>query len=54
MADFGNLRGNTEVWDVAKKEVVTTLQAPDTTMLEWCQSGDIFVTATTPPLKKNG
>lgn len=49
LAGFGNLRGNVEVWDVAKKKIVTTLQAPDSTMLEWCQSGDIFVTATTAP-----
>lgn len=28
LAGFGNLRGNVEVYDVAKKKVVTTLQAP--------------------------
>ncbi|KAJ6632850.1 Eukaryotic translation initiation factor 2A [Pseudolycoriella hygida] len=49
LAGFGNLRGNVEVWDVAKKKIVSTLQAPDSTMLEWCQSGEIFVTATTAP-----
>ncbi|KAG4076118.1 hypothetical protein HA402_011464 [Bradysia odoriphaga] len=49
LAGFGNLRGNVEVWDVAKKKIVTTLQAPDSTLLEWCQNGEMFVTATTAP-----
>lgn len=33
LAGFGNLRGNVEVWNVAEKKLITTLQAPDSTMV---------------------
>lgn len=49
LAGFGNLRGNVEVWDVANKKLVSTLKAPDSTLLEWCPNGEHFVTATTAP-----
>lgn len=49
LAGFGNLSGHVEVWNVAKKKLLTTLQAPDTTLLEWCPNGETFLTATTAP-----
>lgn len=54
LAGFGNLRGNVEVWDVAKRTQITGFQASDSTMLEWSPSGDIFVTATTAPRLRMG
>lgn len=33
LAGFGNLRGNVEVWNNAEKKLITTLQAPDSTMV---------------------
>lgn len=33
LAGFGNLRGNVEVWNSAEKKLITTLQAPDSTMV---------------------
>lgn len=49
LAGFGNLQGNVEVWDVPKKVQVAKFVAHDTTLLEWCPNGEIFVTATTAP-----
>lgn len=49
LAGFGNLRGYIEVWDLEKKTQTASMQAPDSTMLEWNPRGDIFVTATTAP-----
>lgn len=49
LTGFGNLRGYVEVWDTNKKVQIASLQAPDSTLLEWNQRGDIFVTATTAP-----
>lgn len=54
LAGFGNLRGNVEVWDVAKKKKIALLQAADSTMLEWCPNGELFVTATTAPRLRMG
>lgn len=51
---FGNLRGNIEVWDLLKKKQVSTSLAPDTTLLEWAPSGDIYFTATTAPRLRQG
>lgn len=33
LAGFGNLRGNVEVWDSAQKKLITTFQAPDSTLV---------------------
>lgn len=33
LAGFGNLRGNVEVWNNDEKKLITTLQAPDSTMV---------------------
>lgn len=33
LAGFGNLRGNVEVWNANEKKLITTLQAPDSTMV---------------------
>lgn len=49
LAGFGNLRGNVEIWDVAKKKKISALQAADSTLLEWCPNGELFITATTAP-----
>ncbi|XP_055377227.1 eukaryotic translation initiation factor 2A [Condylostylus longicornis] len=54
LAGFGNLRGYVEVWDVNKRIKISELMAPDSTYLEWCPSGDIFVTATTAPRLRIG
>lgn len=51
LAGFGNLRGQVELYDVTGKEkrLIGTMQAPDTTLLEWHPNGEMFVTATTSP-----
>lgn len=49
LAGFGNLRGNIEVWDMTKKKLITNIQAPDSTYLEWHPNGEVFMTATTAP-----
>ncbi|KAG5675371.1 hypothetical protein PVAND_005280 [Polypedilum vanderplanki] len=51
---FGNLRGNIEVWDLSKKQQVSTSLATDTTLLEWAPSGDVYFTATTCPRLRQG
>lgn len=33
LAGFGNLRGSVEVWDANAKKLITTFQAPDSTMV---------------------
>lgn len=43
------MQGDVEVWDVAKKKQISTIKAPDTTLLEWCANGETFITATTAP-----
>ncbi|GAB0088846.1 Eukaryotic translation initiation factor 2A [Sergentomyia squamirostris] len=50
LAGFGNLRGNVEVWQLGKeRKCISTLQAPDSTQLEWNPNGEVFMTATTAP-----
>ncbi|XP_055701589.1 eukaryotic translation initiation factor 2A [Phlebotomus papatasi] len=50
LAGFGNLRGNVECWHLGKeRKCISTLQAPDSTLLEWNPNGEIFMTATTAP-----
>lgn len=51
---FGNLRGNVEVWDMNKRQQISTSQAPDTTLLEWSPTGDIYFTATCAPRLRIG
>lgn len=46
---FGNLRGNIEIWDLKQKKQISTSLAPDTTLLEWAPTGDIYFTATCAP-----
>lgn len=46
---FGNLPGYIEVWDLNQKKKIAEHKAPDTTLLEWCPTGDVFLTATTAP-----
>lgn len=33
LGGFGNLRGNVEVWDAKDKKLITSFQAPDTTLV---------------------
>lgn len=51
---FGNLRGNVEVWDMNKRVQISSGQAPDTTLLEWSPTGDIYFTATCAPRLRIG
>lgn len=37
-----------------QKTQISTLQAPDSTLLEWCPTGEIFLTATTAPRLRIG
>lgn len=46
---FGNLPGYVEIWDLNQKKQICEHKAPDTTMLEWSPTGDVFMTATTAP-----
>lgn len=44
LAGFGNLRGNVEVWDSSQKKLITTFQAPDSTLVRsFCYSIIIIV-----------
>lgn len=54
LAGFGNLPGNVEIWDVAKKENLANIKCPDTTQFEWNPNGEYFVTATTAPRLRIG
>lgn len=54
LAGFGNLRGSVEVWDALDKKLITTFQAPDSTLLEWGPDGEKLVTATTAPRLRIG
>lgn len=54
LAGFGNLSGKVEIWDVQKKKLISNIRAPDTTALEWCPNGELFVTATTAPRLRVG
>merc|ERR1712107_938314 len=46
---FGNLRGKIEMWDVEKKSMVSTFDAPDSTSTSWCPDGQRSLTTTTAP-----
>lgn len=46
---FGNLPGYMEIWDLNQKKQIADHKAPDTTLLQWSPSGDVFLTATTAP-----
>lgn len=49
LGGFGNLRGVVSVWDLTRKHKLATLEAPDSTYVEWSPSGEEFITATTAP-----
>jgi len=51
---FGNLRGKIEMWDVEKKVMVSTFDAPDSTNVSWCPDGQRFLTTTTAPRLRVG
>merc|ERR1719242_202345 len=51
---FGNLRGKIEMWDVEKKTMVSTFDAPDSTSTSWCPDGQRFLTTTTAPRLRVG
>jgi len=51
---FGNLRGKIEMWDVAKKVMVSTFEAADSTNVSWCPDGQRFLTTTTAPRLRVG
>ena len=55
LAGFGNLRGNVELWDVSgSRRLISTIQASDSTMFQWCPDGIHFITATTAPRLRIG
>lgn len=54
LTGFGNLQGYVEVWDPIKRKQITSLQVPDTTLLEWHPKGEMFLTATTAPRLRMG
>lgn len=54
LGGFGNLRGSVEVWDAPQRKLITKLEAPDTTLLEWSPDGKHFMTATTAPRLRQG
>lgn len=54
LGGFGNLRGGIEVWDAPQRKLITKLEAPDTTLLEWSPDGKHFMTATTAPRLRMG
>ncbi|KAK3907733.1 Eukaryotic translation initiation factor 2A [Frankliniella fusca] len=54
LGGFGNLRGGVEVWDAPQRKLITKLEAPDTTLLEWSPDGKHFMTATTAPRLRMG
>ena len=49
-----NLRGKIEMWDVEKKSIVSTFDAPDSTSISWCPDGQRFLTTTTVPRLRVG
>lgn len=54
LGGFGNLRGGVEVWDAPQRKLITKLEAPDTTLLDWSPDGKHFMTATTAPRLRMG
>ncbi|XP_014206946.1 eukaryotic translation initiation factor 2A [Copidosoma floridanum] len=49
LTGFGNLRGGVELWDMEKRKLIATSDAPDSTLLEWSPDGEHYMTATTAP-----
>lgn len=49
LGGFGNLRGKIEVWDTKTYKLISPMEAPDTTHLQWCPDGQHFMTSTTAP-----
>ncbi|XP_043919686.1 eukaryotic translation initiation factor 2A [Protopterus annectens] len=54
LAGFGNLRGQMEVWDVKKYNLISKPQASDSTYFSWCPDGEHIVTATCSPRLRVG
>ena len=54
LGGFGNLRGKIEVWDVKTYKLVSPMEAPDTTHLQWSSDGQRFLTSTTAPRLRVG
>ncbi|KAK4021785.1 eukaryotic translation initiation factor 2A [Daphnia magna] len=49
LGGFGNLQGKIEIWDVQSLKLITSMDAPDTTHLQWSPDGQHFMTSTTAP-----
>ncbi|KAG8229144.1 hypothetical protein J437_LFUL009213 [Ladona fulva] len=59
LGGFGNLPGKVEMWDVrgsgkTPRKLVSKVDAPDTTLLQWSPDGVHFITATTAPRLRVG
>jgi len=54
IAGFGNLRGGVEMYDVKMKRLVSKIDAPETTQLQWSPDGEHFFTATCAPRLREG
>lgn len=49
LCGFGNLRGDCELWDYARKTLLSRLRLPDCTQFSWCPDGEHLLSATTAP-----
>ncbi|VDN45119.1 unnamed protein product [Gongylonema pulchrum] len=50
LCGFGNISsGRMQFWDVEARREIVTIQAPNTTLLEWAPDGQHLMTATTAP-----
>ncbi|XP_006813202.1 eukaryotic translation initiation factor 2A-like [Saccoglossus kowalevskii] len=54
LAGFGNLRGNMEFWDRKQLNMVSEMQASDSTSFEWCPDGVHILTSTCAPRLRVG
>ncbi|XP_064638646.1 eukaryotic translation initiation factor 2A-like isoform X2 [Lineus longissimus] len=54
LAGFGNIRGNTEFWDLKQKKQIIKSDASDITAFEWCPDGEHILLATTAPRLRVG
>ncbi|XP_046444470.1 eukaryotic translation initiation factor 2A-like isoform X2 [Daphnia pulex] len=49
LGGFGNLQGKIEIWDTQTLKLISPMDAPDTTHLQWSPDGQHFMTSTTAP-----
>nr|CAH0104423.1 unnamed protein product [Daphnia galeata] len=49
LGGFGNLQGKIEIWDTQSLKLISPMEAPDTTHLQWSPDGQHFMTSTTAP-----